>query len=96
MRSPSGPCRLPKSQKHELRSMSVEPKRRATYEQAQERIKKTHGWVAQSCRIAHVLSHHGMTTRQAPNRISRKVRKCPCPPEKWPVIEKCLRFFKRI
>ncbi|PYD74999.1 hypothetical protein [Novacetimonas pomaceti] len=68
----------------------------ATYQQVQDWIRARDGFAAKSCWIAHILSDHGKTRRQANNRIDPNQRKHPCPPEKRPVIEAALRHFKMI
>ncbi len=46
-------------------------------------------WV-HHCWIAHVLSDHGLTTRQAANR-KRSGRAEPCPASKRPMVEQALK-----
>jgi hypothetical protein len=65
----------------------------ATYEQIQQRIRQTEGYVVKTCWIADVKAAHGLTTRIAPNRLNAQKRKHPCPPEKRSVIERALRHF---
>jgi len=40
----------------------------ATYKQIQDNVRSSHGFKAQTCWIAHVLSDYGLTTRVAHNR----------------------------
>ena len=44
-----------------------------------------------SCWIAHVLSDHGLTKRQAHNRLDPSKREYVCPPDKRPAIVEALR-----
>jgi hypothetical protein len=68
----------------------------ATYADIQWAVKERNGFTVKSCWIAHVLSEHGKTSRQAPNRASPKSRVYPCPPDKRKEIERVLRFFRMI
>ncbi len=66
----------------------------ATYEQIQERIERKHGWVAQTCWIAHCKELKGLRVRQAHNR--RGAREKPCPADKRPAIFEAFRHFEMI
>ena len=66
----------------------------ATYKEIQARVKKQNGFVPKTCWIAHVLSDHKLTTRQAANRIQRGVRSQPCPDDKRPAMIAALKHFK--
>ena len=63
----------------------------ATYRQIQEDIRRHHGRSVKTCWFAHVKELHGLRHRMAPNRISPKERKVPCPPEIRPLIEGAMR-----
>jgi hypothetical protein len=65
----------------------------ATYREIQDYVRKHDGFAPKSCWIAHVMSDHGLTTRQAPNRINVTERKHPCPETKRPAIMTALRHF---
>jgi hypothetical protein len=68
----------------------------ATYKEIQSTVKQTAGFVPKTCWIAHVLSDHGMTTRQARNRTDPSERQHPCPADKRSAIEAALRRLKMI
>lgn len=68
----------------------------ATYKEIQHAVKQAHGFVPKTCWIAHILSDHGLTTRQSPNRINAGSRKYPCPVDKREAIEKTMRALKTI
>lgn len=61
------------------------------YREIQAEVKRTSGLVPKTCWIAHVLSDHGLTRRQAWNRVDPSARKHPCPSAKRPAIEQALR-----
>ena len=63
----------------------------ATYREIQEEYKRQFGTTIKTCWIAQVLAAHGLTKRKAPNRIDPNSYKYPCPPAKYPEIEKVLR-----
>ncbi len=63
----------------------------ATYKKIQAAVQAESGIVPKTCWIARVKSDLGLTTRQAPNRISQDWRQHPCPPEKRPAIISALR-----
>jgi len=63
----------------------------ATYRQIQEDIGRHHGRTVKTCWIAHVKEMNGLRPRMAPNRISTRDRKVPCPPEIRPIIEESMR-----
>lgn len=65
----------------------------ATYRQIQDFIRSRYGYVAKTCWIADVKSQYGLTSRQAPNRLSASERKHPCPLAKQSDIETALRHF---
>lgn len=62
-----------------------------TYREIQCHVKQRSGFVAKTCWIAHVLSDHGLTKRQAPNRADPTSRVHPCPAAKRAAIEEALR-----
>jgi hypothetical protein len=66
----------------------------ATYREIQVWVKKQYGFVPKTCWIAHVLSDHNLTTRQASNRMNGSLRRYPCPVEKRPAIMAALKHFK--
>lgn len=68
----------------------------ASYSEIVTWIRRHHGFSAQTCWIADIKAAHGLTTRQASNRIDpmRKVK--PCPPNKRQAIEDALRHFRMI
>ena len=68
----------------------------ATYKEIQQTVRDIAGNVPKTCWIAHVLSDHGLTNRQAANRIDSRERTNPCPPEKRPSLEKALRLHRMI
>ncbi len=68
----------------------------ATYAQIDAEVRRRFGYAPKPCWIAHVKSHHGLTTRIAYNRANPNVRKHPCPPEKWADIEAVIRSFGMI
>jgi hypothetical protein len=68
----------------------------ATYAEIQNYVREHYGFVAQTCWIADVLSDHGLTRRQAPNRINHTERKKPCPESKRSAIEQALIHFAMI
>ncbi len=64
----------------------------ATYNQIQEYVKKKHGFVPQTCWIAHVKELSGLPVVRAPNRRgSRRIK--PCPPSKVAPIREALDHF---
>lgn len=68
----------------------------ATYKEIQKAVKTAAHFTPKTCWIAHVLSDHGLTKRQSPNRINASERKYPCPPDKRASIEAVLRKFQMI
>lgn len=62
-----------------------------TYRQVQDYVKSKNGFVPKTCWIAHVLSDHGLTKREAHNRHSKGSRVHPCPPEKREAIVTALK-----
>lgn len=62
----------------------------ATYRDIAQQVKQADGFVPKPCWIAHVLSGHGLTRRQAFNRINSDRRTNPCPPQKRAAIERAL------
>jgi hypothetical protein len=66
------------------------------YSEIGNHIRETHGFTVKPCWIAHVASDHGLTTRQAYNRIDPNVRSQPCPRAKRTVIEEAFRHFGMI
>jgi len=63
-----------------------------SYLKIQEYVKKKHGFVPQTCWIAHAKEKCGLKVRRAANRKSNK-RKHPCPDNKFPAIKDALRHF---
>lgn len=68
----------------------------ATYKEIQQAVKEAHGFVPKTCWIAHILSDHGLTKRQSPNRIDTTSRKYPCPAEKRQAIEQTMKRLKAV
>lgn len=68
----------------------------ATYRQVQDHVKARAGFVPKTCWIAHVKDEHGLTSKNAPNRISPDRREHPCPADKRTAIEAALRHFQMI
>lgn len=68
----------------------------ATYKQIQQYIKTKYGFAIKTCWIADVKSHHGLTSRQAPNRISPDTRVHPCPSDKVSFIVEALKSHHMI
>lgn len=68
----------------------------ATYREMQAYIKKTYGFSAQSCWIAHVKKLCGLEVKPSPNRHSLHERVKPCPQEKQDAISQTLRHFDMI
>ncbi len=66
----------------------------ATYKEIQAWVKKQSGFVPKTCWIAHVMSDHNLTTRQASNRINGELRREPCPDNKRPAILAALKHFR--
>ena len=64
----------------------------ATYREIIRHIRKTEGFVAQTCWIADVKEQHGLTRGVAANRQGVGRIK-PCPPGKKAAIERALRHF---
>ena len=67
----------------------------ATYEELIIYIRKTDGFVAQTCWIAHVKELNNLPVSRAWNRAGRG-RVVPCPPDKRPAIEQAFRHFGMI
>lgn len=65
----------------------------ATYKEIQNYIKEKHGYVTQTCWIAHTKALCGIQTRTAPNRIDSNKRVKPCPEEKVKDIQEAFRHF---
>jgi hypothetical protein len=68
----------------------------ATYKEIQGCVKKQSGFVPKTCWIAHVLELNGKPPRVAANRTDPRTRQVPCPAEKRPGIERCLRHYLMI
>ena len=66
----------------------------ATYEQIQKWVEGNHGWVPQTCWIAHCKELKGLALRRAPNRAG--VREKPCPVDRRPAIFEAFRYFGMI
>jgi len=65
----------------------------ATYREIQEWVRQHHGFVPETCWIAHVKADRGLTKAVAPNRLAAQGRARPCPPAKRAAIESALRRF---
>jgi hypothetical protein len=63
----------------------------ATYKEIQGLVKLKYRFQPKTCWIADVKASFGLTSRQAPNRISSLSREAPCPPDKRAAIEAALR-----
>lgn len=64
----------------------------ATYKEIAAEIKRiASAKTVQSCFIADVKSHHGLTKKRAPNRKDPDKRAKPCPERMRPIIEQALR-----
>jgi hypothetical protein len=68
----------------------------ATYRQIIDHVRTECGLAPKPCWIAHVLSDHGLTYRNAHNRVDPNSRMHPCPLSKRPAIEAALRHFAMI
>jgi hypothetical protein len=68
----------------------------ATYSAIRDFVRKKHGFQPVTGWVAHVKFDHGLTTRQAPNRIDPNNRTNPCPDNKRSAIEDALRHFGMI
>lgn len=68
----------------------------ATYDEIRDDIKAIHGRTVQSCWIAHVKELNGLKPRPAPNRLSLKERKKPCPDHARAWIEASMKRFGMI
>ncbi|GFE96722.1 hypothetical protein DmGdi_17950 [Gluconobacter sp. Gdi] len=68
----------------------------ATYQEIIKWVKENHGFTAQSCWIAHILSEHGLITKVAPNRRDLSKRTKPCPAHRREKLEEAMRFLGRI
>ena len=64
------------------------------YMQIQKLTETNAGFKPKTCWIAHLLADHGLTTRQAANRIDPKTRANPCPPSKRAAIEAAIRELR--
>jgi hypothetical protein len=62
-----------------------------TYLKLMQRARELGARSIKTCHIAHVKAHHGLTTRQAANRIDAAIRKYRCPPYNWQPIEQAMR-----
>jgi hypothetical protein len=67
----------------------------ATYKDIQDWVKEHHGFVAQTCWIAHCKELNGLSLRDAANRKGEERIK-PCPEDKRAAIEQALRHFGEI
>ncbi len=68
----------------------------ATYKEIQERVRRTDGFTPKTCWIADIKAQHGLTTREAPNRMDGSGRKHPCPRNKRSAIEAAMRHLGMI
>lgn len=68
----------------------------ATYREIIDRVRRTDGFVAQTCWIADVKASYGLTRGASPNRIDPAGKVKPCPPAKRAAIEKALIHFGMI
>lgn len=65
----------------------------ATYHEIAAWVGVNYGFIAQPCWIADVKASHGLTTRQAHNRIDPERKVKPCPPNRRGPIERALMHF---
>ena len=49
----------------------------ASYKEIQTLVRRKHGWVPQSCRIAHCEELKGLPLGPAPNRSGSRQKPCP-------------------
>lgn len=69
----------------------------STYKKINDYITNQLGHRAvKTCWIADIKRKHGLTTRQAHNRISTNSVTNPCPSDKVADIESALKYFKMI
>ena len=68
----------------------------ATYKQIQEYIKEKHGFIPQTCWIAHVKELCNLNLRTAPNRQTTSNRVKPCPENKIGIIKDAFKHFGMI
>ena len=68
----------------------------ATYKEIQTYVKEKYGFIPKTCWIAHMKEVCGLSTRNAPNRISPDKREKPCPPEKMKYIKDAFTHFGMI
>ena len=66
----------------------------ATYKEIQNRVRLTHGWVPQTCWIAHCKELEGLPLGRAHNRDGERQK--PCPVDKRPPILEAFRHFGMI
>ena len=66
----------------------------AIYEQIQRRVRCRHGWVPQTCSIAHCKELKGLPLRPAHNRDGARDK--PCPVDKRPAIFEAFNHFGMI
>jgi len=68
----------------------------ATYTDIQLYVLKKHGFVPETCWIAHAKEICGMPMREAPNRIDPNKRVKPCPDDKLSAIKEAFKYFGMI
>ena len=76
--------------------LEVIMERKGTIKQIQEYTKSHFGYSAKSCWIADVKSQCGIYVKPAWNRIDKKKREVPCPPNKIKEIQEALKFSELI
>ena len=76
--------------------LEVIMERKGTIKQIQEYTKSHFGYSAKSCWIADVKSQCGIYVKPAWNRIDKKKREVPCPPNKIKEIQEALKFYELI
>lgn len=64
-----------------------------TYKEIQSYVHRVHGFVPETCWIAHVKEQLGLPLRRAPNRREAHVRQKPCPAERRDAIVAAFRHF---
>lgn len=65
----------------------------ATYKQIQKYIREKHGFIIQTCWIAHVKELCNLNPRTAPNRHAADIRTKPCPENKIDIIKNAFKYF---
>jgi hypothetical protein len=78
------------------KSSESKPRKKATYKEIQQYIKRKYGFTVKSCWIAHAKEIFGLNPKISHRRLSRYKRVVPCPIEKLPAIEDAFKHFKMI